>query len=393
MNANHKYTPLSTYYFTAKTLENLEPLLAREIEAIGGRNITTGRRAVFFEGGLDTLYRANYYPRTALRILKQIDTFEFSDADDFYVKSMRVKWEEHMDLHNSFSIQSTVFHSEQFNNSMFASLKVKDAVVDRFRKRTGHRPDVDTQNPDITFHVHISRNVCTLSVDSSGVSLHKRGYRLVQGDAPLSEVLAAGMILLSGWDGQTDFVDPMCGSGTLSIEAAMIAKNIPAGKFRKEYAFMQWKDYDAALFGRIREEAVQKEFQCQIFASDVRSSSVSGAQTNARSARVFNLIQFTTKNFNQLELPVKGATLVINPPYGERIEMGNPEGLYSMIGQRLKHQWSGNSAWILSSSPQLLQLIGLKPSQKIKLLNGALECSFQEYKLFQGKRRDALQRS
>ncbi len=371
----------------------MEPLLAKEVQSIGGRNISTGRRAVFFEGGLDTLYRANYYLRTALRIFKQIDTFEFTDADDFYVKAMRVKWEEHMELHQAFAVQSTVFHSEQFNNSMFASLKVKDALVDRFRKRTGRRPDVDTQNPDITFHVHISRNQCTLSVDSSGDSLHKRGYRLVQGDAPLSEVLAAGMIMLSGWDGSTDFVDPMCGSGTLSIEAAMIAKNIPAGKFRKSYAFMQWKDYDAALFGRIREEAITSEFQGKIYAADVRSSSISGAQTNARSARVFNLIEFTTKNFSQLELPVQQATIMINPPYGERIEMGNPEALYAMIGQRLKHQWSGNSAWILSSSPQLLQQIGLKPSAKIKLLNGALECSFQQYQLFQGKRRDALQKA
>ncbi len=384
---------MNTYQFTAKTPENLEPILAREIEAIGGRNITIGRRAVFFEGGLDTLYRANYYPRTALRILKQIDAFEFTDADDFYVKTMRVKWEDHMELHHSFAIQSTVFHSDQFNNSMFASLKVKDALVDRFRKRTGHRPDVDTQNPDITFHVHINRNLCTLSVDSSGDSLHKRGYRLVQGDAPLSEVLAAGMIMLSGWDGSTDFVDPMCGSGTLSIEAAMIAKNIPAGKFRKSYAFMQWKDYDAALFGRIREEAVNREFLNKIYASDLRSSSISGAQTNARSARVFNLIQFTIKNFSQLELPVQQATIVINPPYGERIEVGNPEALYAMIGQRLKHHWSGNTAWILSSSQPLLQQIGLKPSSKIKLLNGALECSFQQYQLFQGKRRDALQKA
>ena len=235
--------------------------------------------------------------------------------------------------------------------------------------------------------MHISNDKCTISLDSSGESLHKRGYRQLQGDAPLNEVLAAGMILLSGWRGETDFVDPMCGSGTLPIEAALIAKNIPPGKYRKEYAFMNWNEYDPELFSQIREEAVIKEFPGKIYASDLRNSSLLSAQTNARSARVFNLIQFRATDFAKLDLEVKNAHIIINPPYGERLEVQEIEGLYAMIGERLKHHFTGNEAWILSSAPQLMYKIGLKASSRIRLFNGALECSFQKYELFSGKQK------
>lgn len=372
---------------TAKTLEGLEEVLAAEVRAIGGNNVSAGNRAVDFEGDLGMIYRANYYLRTALRIFRQIASFTFTDMDDFYLGCMKIRWENFLKVNDTFSIQSTVFHSPMFRNSMFASLKVKDAIADRFRQKYGRRPDVDTTAPDILFHVHISHDKCTISLDSSGESLHKRGYRQLQGDAPLNEVLAAGMILLSGWKGDTDFVDPMCGSGTLPIEAALIAKNIPPGKFRKEYAFMNWHEFDSSLFSQIRDEAVIKEFHGKIYASDLRNSSLLAAQTNARSARVFNLIHFQTADFAKLDLDVKNAHILINPPYGERLAVQEIEGLYALIGERLKHHFTGNEAWILSSEPQLMHKIGLKAGRKIRLFNGALECSFQKYELFSGKQK------
>lgn len=378
---------------TVKTLEGLEEVLAQEIKEIGGVNIVIGKRVVYFDGDMAMVYRANYRLRTALRVFRQIESFRFTDADDFYIKCIKVKWETFMNLNQTFAVQSTVFHSELFKNSMFASLKVKDGIVDRFRQRTGNRPDIDTKTPDIIFHVHINNNQCTLSIDSSGESLHKRGYRQVQGDAPLSEVLAAGMILISGWDGSSDFIDPMCGSGTLPIEAALIARNIPPGKYRKDFAFMAWKDYNEELFEKIKEEVELRDFNGKIFASDIMKVNLIGAQTNARSARVFNLIQFQSSDFAKLEIEHVNGTMITNPPYGERLNSNELENLYQMIGEKLKHQFTGNKAWIISSTPTLINSIGLKPSKKHKLLNGALVCSYQQYDLFSGKRKDLIKRS
>jgi len=378
---------LETFQITVKTLEGLEEVLAREIREIGGNSVVTGNRAVHFEGDTAMIYRANYRLRTALRVFKQIHSFRFTNMDDFYVKCMKVKWEQYMNLNDSFVIQSTVVQSELFKNSMFASLKLKDAIADRFRQRTGSRPNVDTADPDIIFHIHVAANSCTLSIDSSGESLHKMGYRQSQGDAPLNEVLAAGMLLLAGWNGESDFLDPMCGSGTLPIEAALIARNIPPGKFRKSFAFMNWKDYQSEIFEQIKEETENKDFNHHIYASDINSSHMVSARTNARNARVFNLITFQTADLAKLELELEGALIMINPPYGERLQVKNPELLYEMVGERLKHHFTGNVAWILSSSQDYLNRIGLKPSVKIRLFNGALECSLQKYELFEGKRK------
>lgn len=381
---------MKNYTITVKTLEGLESVLAEEIKRLGGSNIVKGNRAVFFDGDLAMVYRANYRLRTALRVFRQIDSFRYTNVDDFYLKCLRMKWESYMNLNQTFSIQSTVFHSDIFKNSMFASLKVKDAIADRFRQRYGIRPDVDTQSPDIIFNVHISNDMVTISLDSSGESLHKRGYRQVQGDAPLSEVLAAGMILMTGWDGSTDFLDPMCGSGTLPIEAALIARNIPPGKYRKSWSFMSWKDFDPELFEQIKEEAEVREFNGKIYASDILHKNILASQSNARSARVYNLIHFEKGDFADINLPLKYSTLIMNPPYGERLTSPDLDNLYSMIGERLKHHYSSNQAWILSSSPNLIHKIGLKPSVKVRLLNGALECTYQKYELFEGKRIDRI---
>jgi len=384
---------LETFQLTVKTLEGIEEVLAREIQELGGNDVRVGNRAVHFSGDTAMIYRANFRLRTALRIFKQIDSFKFSNIDDFYVKCMKIRWEHFMNLNDSFVIQSTVLQSELFKNSMFASLKLKDAIADRFRQRTGNRPSVDTTDPDIIFHIHIAGTTCTISIDSSGESLHKRGYRQSQGEAPLNEVLAAGMLLLAGWKGESDFYDPMCGSGTLPIEAALIAKNIAPGKFRKSFAFMTWKDYDSELFEKIKEETETREFNFHIYANDINGSNTVSARANARNARVFNLIEFSTGDFAKKELVLQGALLMMNPPYGERIPLKDPGALYQMIGEKLKHHYSGNMAWVLTSSMENIHKIGLKPASKIRLYNGALECSFQKFELFEGKRKLLIRKS
>ncbi|MDD2381503.1 MAG: class I SAM-dependent RNA methyltransferase [Mariniphaga sp.] len=377
---------MKNFYLIAKTLSGLEPVLAREIQNLGGENVRIGKRSVFYEGDMEMIYKSNYFLRTALRILKEITAFRFRDTDEFYLKCKKVDWEKYLSLKHSFVIRSTVTDSADFRNTMFASLKVKDAIADYFMEKTGKRPDVDTRDADIHIDVHIHRNNCTLSLDSSGESLHKRGYRVHQGKAPLSEVLAAGMILLSGWKGDTDFIDPMCGSGTLPIEAAMIARNIAPGRFRKIYAFENWPDYKERDFEKAKNSQVPVPFRNKIFASDILRENILMAQTNARRARVFSEIEFQVCDMKDLQIDTNQATLIINPPYGERLQEVNINSIYSMIGERLKHQFHGNKAWILTSSAGYLHHVGLKPSDKINLYNGALQCIFASYPLFSGKR-------
>ena len=376
---------MKNFNLTAKTFAGLEPVLAGEIEQIGGKNIRQGTRAVFYEGDLEMIYKSNYLLRTALRVLKEIRVFQFKDPDQFYLRCKEVEWKNYFNIEQTFVVNSTVSQSRDFKNSMFASLRVKDAIADYFREKTGKRPNVDVQNPEIVIDVHVVQNQCILSLDSTGESLHKRGYRVRQGDAPLNEVLAAGMILLTGWNGSTDFVDPMCGSGTLPIEAAFIAQNIPAGKFRKEYTFFNWNDYHSELFEKVKAEPQKKEFKNRIYASDISGTNLLIAQTNARRALVFNKIDFTVSDINDLQIDVQNATIIINPPYGERLKPENLNELYAAIGERLKHHFHGNTAWILSSSRDYFKQIGLKPARKTELYNGALLCQYASYPLFTGK--------
>lgn len=377
---------MKVYKLIAKTFSGLEDVLAKEVKRIGGKNVTRGKRAVFYEGDLEMIYKSNYQLRTALRVLKEIEYFQFKNVDQFYLRCKNIQWQKYFDLEQNFVINSVVVNSRDFNNTMFASLKVKDAIADYFRENFGKRPNVDTENPDIIINVHIFQNSCTLAVDTSGESLHKRGYRVKQGDAPLNEVLAAGMILSTGWLGNSDFMDPMCGSGTLPVEAAMIAQNIPPAKFRKEFAFQKWNDYDQLLWDKITEPTPKREFRHTIYASDISSGNLLNAQTNARRALVFNKIKFQKSDFNDLDIPLNKATIVINPPYGERLKEKDLNGLYKMMGERFKHQYPGNSAWVLSSALESMNSIGLKPSLKMDLFNGALKCRFNKYELFTGKR-------
>lgn len=377
---------MKEFKLTAKTFAGLEQVLTTELRELGAKNVNPGQRAVFFEGDIEMIYKSNYYLRSALKVLKEIDHFFFKNPDQFYLKCKTINWSDFLDLGQDFAIESTVINSSDFKNSMFASLRVKDAIADYFREKTGKRPNVNTENPDILINIYISGNHCTVSLDSSGESLHKRGYRIHQGDAPLNEVLAAGMILLSGWKGETDFLDPMCGSGTLPIEAAMIAQNIPAGRFRKNFAFENWREFDQILFDNVKSSFVKKDFKHQIFASDISAGSILNAQTNARRALVFNKIKFQKADFRELDIELNRATIIINPPYGERLKEKDINELYAMIGERLKHKFSDNNAWILTSSVDGLKNIGLKPESKIDLFNGALRCKYNNYRLFSGKR-------
>jgi putative N6-adenine-specific DNA methylase len=383
---NLKQFILENFNLTAKTFSGLEPVLAKEIEVVGGKNIKEGKRAVHFEGNLELIYKSNYSLRTALRILKEIAVFQFRDLDQFYLRCKEINWLKHMAINQSFVINSTVSSSREFRNSMYAALKVKDALADHFREKTGKRPNVDTKQPEIYIHVHIYGNNCILSLDSSGESLHKRGYRASQGKAPLNEVLAAGMILLSGWNGTADFIDPMCGSGTLPVEAAMIARNIAPGLFRKEFAFENWQGFNLQLFEKIKASQQTKTFDKKIYASDILKENVLIAQANARRARVFNCIEFQSCDMKNLDIGTNNATIIINPPYGERLNQENMDVLYGMIGERLKHQFAGNTAWLLTSNKEHLKNIGLKAAKKLQLFNGALDCTFVSYPLFSGKR-------
>lgn len=376
---------MKDYKLIAKTLAGLEDVLAKEVKNLGGKNVRRGKRAVFYEGDLELIYKSNYFLRTALRVLKEVAHFQFKNVDQFYLRCKNIDWKKYLSLDQNFRVDSIVVNSKEFRNSMYTSLRVKDAIADYFREKHGKRPDVETDQPDIIINVHVFENNCTLSIDSSGESLHKRGYRIKQGDAPLNEVLAAGMLMMAGWRGNSDFMDPMCGSGTLAIEAAMIAQNIPAAKHRKEFAFQRWNDFDQLLWDEITAPAAKRDFRYKIYASDISGSNLLNAKTNARRALVFNKIQFQNADFEDLNNAFQNGLIVTNPPYGERLKEENLDALYQMIGTQLKHKYPDCEAWILSAALNSLKQIGLKPDNKVDLMNGALKCKFNKYKLYEGK--------
>ncbi len=372
----------------AKTFMGLEPVLAKELTQLGANNVQIGRRMVSFTGDKEMMYRANFQLHTAIRILKPISHFTAKSADDVYEAVKKIDWTQHLDLEKTFSVDSVVF-SEEFRHSKFVSYKVKDAIVDQFRENTGKRPNISVANPDLRLNMHIAEDKCTLSLDSSGESLHRRGYRQESVEAPLNEVLAAGMILMTGWQGETDFIDPMCGSGTLLIEAALIARNMAPGVFRKEYAFEKWPDYDQELFDRIyNDESQEREFNHHIYGYDIDVKAVNTARMNVKAAGLTKDITVEEQDFKDFTQPKEKSIIVTNPPYGERISTPNLLATYDMIGERLKHQFLNNDAWILSYREECFDKIGLKPSIKIPVYNGSLECEFRKYQIFDGKMRD-----
>lgn len=372
----------------AKTFMGLEPVLAKELTQLGANEVQIGRRMVSFMGDKEMMYRANFQLHTAIRILKPIKHFKALSADDVYREVQKIDWSEYIGLDKTFAVDSVVF-SEEFRHSKFVAYKVKDAIVDQFREKTGKRPNISVANPDIRLNIHIAEDKCTLSLDSSGESLHRRGYRQESVEAPLNEVLAAGMILMTGWQGETDFIDPMCGSGTLLVEAALIAHNMAPGLFRKEYAFEKWPDFDSDLFDRIyNDDSSEREFTHHIYGYDVDIKAVNTARLNVRAAGLLNNITVEEADFKNFTQPKEKSIIVTNPPYGERISTPDLLGTYKMIGERLKHQFLNNDAWILSYREECFDQIGLKPSIKIPVYNGSLECEFRKYQIFDGKMKD-----
>ena len=370
----------------AKTFGGLEEVLADELKALGAENVKAGLRAVTFTGDKGLLYKANFCLRTALRVLKPIGEFNVENREDLYEGAKKIDWTQFLSFGKSFAINSTG-GNEELVNSMFISMKVKDAIVDQFREKFDRRPSVNVDNPDIRIQVHIQGNLCTIALDSSGESLHKRGYRVGQTEAPINEVLAAGMIKLSGWNADSDFIDPMCGSGTIPIEAALIAYNIPPGMYREHFGFEDWPDFDADLFEEIYNADYEREFEHQIFASDQSKRAINITQANVKNAGLKGKISIRERDFKDLRPYDEKGIIMINPPYGERLKPADLSATYQMIGERLKHVWSGYTAWIITSAKENFYNIGLRPSAKIPLMNGPIECSFQKFEMYAGSKK------
>lgn len=374
------------FEIVAKTFQGLEDVLAEELKNLGAEDIEIGRRMVSFHGDKTLLYKTNLACRTALRILKPIYKFEASNPDEVYEKMKAFEWDTLLSPETTFSIDS-VTYSDCFKHSKFVTYRAKDAIADYFTEKTGKRPSVRLNGAELVLNLHISHMSCTLSLDSSGESLHKRGYRVGQTEAPINEVLAAGMILKTGWHGETDFIDPMCGSGTILIEAALIATHTYPGIFRKSFAFERWKDFDEELFETLyNNDSHEQEFTHRIYGSDISPRAIDIATKNIKSAGVAKYIDLKIMPIQRYETaPSEQGILITNPPYGERISSSDLFGLYESIGNRLKHVFKGYDAWIISYHKECFDKIGLKPSVKIDLMNGALECEYRKYEIFDGR--------
>lgn len=372
-----------------KTLQGLEQVLAEEIIALGGSAVKILKRAVEFEGDQRLLYRANLELRTALRVLLPIAEFQARTPEQLYKKVYQIEWSEYLTVDKTFAIDA-ITKSEIFTHSKYAALKTKDAIADYFRDRTGDRPNVNVDYPSLRINVHINNDECSVALDSSGDSLHKRGYRANSVEAPLNEVLAAGMILLSGWQGDRTFVDPMCGSGTLLIEAAMFAKNMPPQLNRESLGFMKWKNFNAKLWEDVLDKAQTaiKPLNCKVLGFDKDMKAVRVTGQNIFSAHLEGQgITVEKQSFEKLIAPEPSGLLMTNPPYDERLKEADIESFYKMMGDRLKQAFIGYEAWIISSNLEALKHLGLKSSKKLNLFNGALECKFQQYELYEGTRR------
>lgn len=373
----------------AKTLFGMEELLAQELRQLGASNVELGTRMVSFEGDKGFMYKANLCCRTAIKILKPITSFNVFKEEDLYDKVYNIPWEDYMDVDGSLAVNATVF-SDYFTHSQYIALKTKDAVVDRFRDKEGRRPDVDLDHPTLRINVHIDRNICTISLDSSGESLHKRGYKVANTVAPISEVLAAGLIMLSGWDGNSDFLDPMCGSGTILTEAAMIACRIPPNLNREEFGFETWPDFDVDLYEVIEASALKKirEFHFKMYGFDTDDEAVRKAKENVKSANLDEFITITKQDFFESEKEKERPMhLLFNPPYDERLSINNVEEFYGKIGTTLKHKYPGSQAWMITSNMEALKCVGLRPSRKIKVFNGKLESKFVKYEMYAGSKK------
>lgn len=374
--------------FVAKTMQGLAPVVSRELLKIGAREIEEHHRAVSFVGDLGTLYKANYMLRTALRILFPIAELEVNNEKELYDAIRSIDWSQWMTADDTLAVDCTL-NSDFFNHSQYVALKTKDAIVDQFRDATGRRPSVDLDEPTLRINVHISDTKMTVSLDSSGSSLHKRGYRVDTGKAPMNEVLAAGLIQLSGWERHQHLIDPMCGSGTILIEAAMAAANIPAGFFRPFFGFTKWKNFDEELWSKITEGAISRisEEPVDLTGIEISPNVIRKAKANILEARVEDMIKLFHADFRSWTPPEGRGVLIMNPPYGERMDKDDLEELYGSIGTTLKKKYSGYDAWLVTSSMEGIKHIGLRPSRKITVFNGPLECKFLKFEMYSGTKK------
>ena len=387
---NYKQMKNTMLTLTAKTFAGLEEVLAGELSDLGAAHVKAGRRAVTFTGDHGLMMRANLWARTALSILRHVNTFSFSGKDSFYEQMRDTDWGACFDVDKTISVHAVATRSELFTNTMYLGQLTKDAVADHFRDRTGRRPDVDPQDAQIRINVYVYDQTCTVSLDSSGDALFRRGYRREAAIAPLNEILAAGLIRLSRWDGQSLFLDPMCGSGTFSVEAAMMASRMAPGLLRKSFSFMHWKDYDPDGFASIREEARQQQvpLRASIIASDVNIKALDITRQNIMEAGFLGQIRVQRNDFFSYHPPAENGWLLMNPPYGHRIKQDNIQGFYEQLGATLKHHFPGYTAGVISQEINRLKHVGLKPKRKIRVFNGPLECLFMVYELFRGPHRE-----
>ncbi len=380
------------FKMVAKTFFGFEEILAKEVQQLGGQDVQIGTRVVTFYGDKGFMYKANLSLRTALKILKPIKGFKVFNEKGLYDGVSSINWSQYMNEKQTFVVDVTLY-SEAFNNSQFVALKTKDAIVDQFRAKTGFRPSIDKDFPDLRIHIHLDRDQCTVSLDTSGDSLHHRGYRSATNIAPINEVLAAGMLLLSGWEGKSHFLDPMCGSGTILAEAAMIACNIPANINRKEFAFEKWNDWENDLFDQIIDSLMKKtrEFHYTIKGFDKAPSAVRKAQDNIQNANLEDYVTIEQKDFFESEKQTEGPLhMVFNPPYGERLDI-DMERFYREIGDTFKQSYPNTQAWFITANLEALKFVGLKPSRKIKLFNGKLEARLLKYDIYEGSKRTKFQ--
>ncbi|HLG34356.1 MAG TPA: THUMP domain-containing protein [Bacteroidia bacterium] len=377
------------FRLVATTFFGGEEILAGELRNLGAKEMSIKPSAVEFYGDEELMYKANLCCRTALRILKPFSVFKVKDEEELYANSKEITWEKFLSAEKTFSITAVSNH-EKLNHTLYISQKIKDAIVDRFRDKTGKRPSVDLDNPDYIIHAFVEKDKCTLSLDSSGNSLHKRGYRIIATEAPLNETLAAGLIMLSGWNGERNFYDLMCGSGTFLIEAAMLALNIPPGIFRRSFAFMKWNDFNSRLWEEIVRKAkseIKTETGIKILGADISDGAVSSALRNIKQAGLEKFISVEKKSFIET-VPESGSGIVIlNPPYGGRLDDEDIYSLYEEIGNHIKKNFSGLDVWILTANREASKKIGLHSSRKIKIYNGPLECRFMKFEIYAGSKK------
>ena len=374
-----------SFELIAKTFQGLEEVLAQELIELGANDVQIGRRMVSFSGNQEMMYRANFCLRTAVRILKPISHFRARNADEVYKAVKEIEWKDILDLDTSFVVDTTVYSTE-FRNSKFVAYKVKDAIVDYFMEHEGKRPNISVANPDLRLNIHIAEDNCTLSLDSSGESLHLRGYRTATVEAPINEVLAAALIKMSGWKFDCDLIDPFCGSGTILVEAALMARNIYPGVFRQKFGFENWKDFNPELLSSIFEDdSNERTFEHRIVGSDINLRAVEAALANAKAAGVADLITVEQREIRDFKKPEMPAVLITNPPYGERLRPEDLSDIYRTLGEKLKREFQGGEAWIISSREELFDSMRLRPSFKVPLQNGSLDCELRKYVTFEGK--------